>query len=79
MQAEKAAIKAQVNRLRRMHERQMARVSYLYEIEAYALSLQSPLIEAVHQQAIAAEKVRELTGMPLRNPELLVQETFPEA
>jgi len=78
LESEQAATEAQVGRLRHMHERQMAKVTDLYEIEAYAQSIQTSKLEAQHQKAIAAEKLRELTGTLLHDPDPLVQDTFPE-
>jgi outer membrane protein len=78
LQAEQEATDSQANRMRHMHERQMAKVTDLYEIEAYGQSLLTSKIEAQHQKAIAAEKLRELTGTLSHEPDPLVQETFPE-
>lgn len=78
LESELAASDAQVNRMRHMHERQMAKVTDLYEVEAYAQSLQTSKLEAQHQKSIATEKLRELTGTLLHEPDPLVQDVFPE-
>ncbi|QFY41388.1 hypothetical protein F6R98_01075 [Candidatus Methylospira mobilis] len=78
LESEQAATDAQINRLRHMHERQMAKATDLYEVEAYAQSIQTAQLEASHQKAIAAEKLRELSGILLHESDPLTQDTFPE-
>ena len=78
LQAEQAATEGQAKRLHAMLERQMAKVTDVYEVDAYAQSLQTSLIEASHQKAIAAEKLRELSGVLVQDPDPLLQDTFPE-
>lgn len=76
--AELEAMRSQTSRIRQMHERQLAKVTDLYEIEAYGQSLETTKIEAVHARSIATEKLREITGMLDEHPDPLIQEEFPE-
>ena len=78
LEAELASTRAQTLRMRRMHESQLVKVTDLYEVEAYGQSLETSKIEAQHQRAIATEKVREIAGVPVEDPDPLVQEEFPE-
>ena len=61
-----------------MNERQMAKVTDLYEVEAYGQSLETNLIEAKHERSISAEKLREITGVLINNPDVLNQVEFPD-
>ena len=72
------ASRTQLARLRKMHEQQMAKVTDLYEVEAYAQSLETSEIEAEHEKAIATEKLREISGVLVQHPEVLRQVDFPE-
>ena len=54
-----------LQRIRRMYERSMAKVTDLYEVEAYAETLKTRELEVHNAQAIALEKVREVTGVPV--------------
>jgi outer membrane protein len=78
VEAEKAATESQMDRLRRMFERQLAKVTDLYEVEAYYQSLQTKEIEARNAKAVALEKLREISGLSAKNITALAQETYPE-
>jgi outer membrane protein len=75
--AEAKATEVQMMRLRRMHESQMAKVTDLYEMEAYGQSIETSLIEAQNQRGIYTEELREITGISVTQPDELVQEVFP--
>ena len=68
----------QIERLQHMHESQLAKVTDLYEMEAYGQSLETSKIEAEHGRSIALEKVREIAGVTLTSPDVLLQNEFPE-
>ena len=78
LDAELDAVRTQIVRLQHMNERQLAKVTDLYEVEAYAQSLETSKIEAQHQRSIATERLREITGVVADHPDRLVQDTFPE-
>ena len=78
LDAELEATQAQITRLQHMHESQLAKVTDLYEVEAFGQSLETSRIEANHQRAIFSEKLREITGVPVHNPDRLVENNFPE-
>lgn len=78
LKAEQAATDQQVKRMRIMHKNELVSNTDLYEIEAYAESLQSSQLEAMHNKSIAAEKLRKLTGTLLHDFDTLTQEEFPE-
>ncbi len=75
--AEKELVDNQVKRLRFMHERQLAKVTDLYEIEAYQQGLLTREIEARNARAVALERLRETTGIAARDLAPLVRESFP--
>lgn len=77
LEAEKKSISVQIDRIRHLHETQMAKVTDLYEIEAYGQQVETSLIEAQHGEQIATEKLREITGVLVQNPDRLVQDQFP--
>jgi outer membrane protein len=77
LSAEKAAIEAQLQRLRAMHERQLAKVTDLYEVEAYYQGLMTREIEARNARAIALERLRETTGVQVKSIPPLVREALP--
>ena len=59
---ELSSTEKQLERVRAMHERQMAMVTDLYELEARTETLRSNLLESDNEAKIALEKLRELTG-----------------
>jgi len=60
-----------------MNESQMAKVTDLYEVEAYGHSIETALIDAKNQYSIHIEELREITGTTVQNPDLLMEEKFP--
>lgn len=66
LQAETQAVDSQLARLRRMHERQLAKVTDLYEVEAYRQTLNARDIEKQNAKEVALEKLRETTGMTVK-------------
>ncbi|WP_347986849.1 TolC family outer membrane protein [Methylomonas sp. AM2-LC] len=78
LEAELAATQAQLKSMRMMREHELASSTDLYEIEAYAESLNSTQLEAQHQKAIATEKIRKLTGTVMQTADPLTQNEFPE-
>lgn len=77
LQAEQAFSEGQVRRMQHLYERQMTKVTDLYEVEAYQQTLITAAIEANHNRAIELEKLQELTGFPSQDLNPLTQETFP--
>lgn len=64
-------------RIRRLYERAMAKVTDLYEVEAYAQTLKTRELELDNAQAIALEKVREVVGVPVTDLAQLTTEALP--
>ena len=63
--SEKEAINMQLKRLRQMHSRQMAKITDVYEVEAYSQALNTLGIEAQNAKAVSLERLRETTGLSL--------------
>lgn len=78
LEAESQSVTVQIQRLQHMHESQLAKVTDLYEIEAYGQSLKTAEIEAQYAKSIATEKLREITGVVAQSPDPLAQDEFPE-
>jgi hypothetical protein len=74
--AEKEAIKGQMERMRFMHERQMATVTNLHQVEACFQTLNTRQIEVDNAKAVAMEKLRETTGIAVKAVAPVVQERF---
>jgi outer membrane protein len=77
LQAEREAAESQLGRLRRMYERQLAKVTDLYEVEAYYQTLNAREIETQNAKAVALEKLRETAGVVVQEVAPLVRESFP--
>ena len=77
LQAEKEATQSQMKRLRFMRERQLAKVTDLYEIEAYYQGLLTREIEARNARAVALEKLREVSGVAAHDVAPLERSDFP--
>jgi len=77
LNSEKEAIESQLKRLRFMREKQMVKVTDLYEVEAYYQGLLTREIEVTNARAIALERLRETTGVPVTYVLPLVRETLP--
>ena len=63
LQAEKESIETQLKRLRVMRERQLVKITDLYEVEAYYEALLTKEIEARNFEAVARERLRETSGV----------------
>jgi outer membrane protein len=77
LQSEKTAIESQLKRLRFMRERQLAKVTDLYEVEAYYQSLLTREIETKNARAVALARLRETAGVDVAAVAPLVRDTFP--
>lgn len=77
IESERETVLAQATRLRKMLERQMAKVTDVYEAEAYLHSLETKAIEARAARAIALEKLQELSGSPVTGVTGLEQGSLP--
>lgn len=66
-----------MQRIRRMYERAMAKVTDLYEVEAYYQTLKTRELEIHNAQAVALEKVREVVGVPVADLARLMKEELP--
>lgn len=76
---EKEAVETQNKRLTAMHQRQMAKVTDVYQVEAYYQELQTRTIEAENKKAIALEALREITGSLPAKVDVLSIQSFPDA
>lgn len=74
--SEKEATESQIKRLRKMFERQMAKITDVYEVEAYYQSLNTLEIEARNEKRVALERLRETTGISLKEVAPLNKEKF---
>jgi outer membrane protein len=74
--AESQAATRQVDRLRAMRERQMAKVTDLAEADAYAQSLVTRTIDARNHQAVALARLTELCGIAVRQVPSLSRTSF---
>jgi outer membrane protein len=62
LRAERDAVDGQLARLRRLYERQLAKVTDVLEAEAYRVTLRAREVEALNAKAVALERLRETTG-----------------
>ncbi len=76
LQAEKEAVESRLMRLRFMRERELARVTDLYEMEAFYRGLLTREIEARNARAVAMERLRETTGLAAQQVAPLARESF---
>lgn len=75
---EQALTEAELNRIRKMRERQLAPITDLYEVEAYFQTLQTNELEAQNAKAVALEKLRETAGIPVPDIAPLQRDDLPE-
>lgn len=75
--AEKEATATQLKRLRAMRERQLVKITDLYEVEAYYEGLLTKEIEARNAEAVARERLRETTGVSVRRLAPMARQEFP--
>jgi outer membrane protein len=64
-------------RIRRLYERAMAKVTDLYEVEAYYQTLKTRELEIHNAKAVALEKVREVVGVPVSDLARVTKEELP--
>lgn len=77
LQSELELTDGDTQRIRRMYERAMAKVTDLYEVEAYYQTLKTRELEIQNAQAVALEKVREVVGVPVDDLVRLKKEELP--
>lgn len=65
--AELVSTEKQLSRVKALQERQMAKITDLYEVQAQVETLRSQLIDSNNDAKIALEKLRELTGDEVKN------------
>ena len=79
LNAETQAASQQVDRLKAMRERQMAKVTDLAEAQAYLRSLATRTIDAENDRAVALARLGELTGFEVTRVAPLAQTAFEPA
>lgn len=77
LQGELELTDGDMQRIRRMHERAMAKVTDLYEVEAYYQTLKTRELEIRNAKAVALEKVREVVGVPVTDLARLTKDELP--
>jgi outer membrane protein len=77
LQAEKDAATRNVDRLRAMRAREMARVNDLAEAVAWAQQLAIQEIDAMNKEAAARVWLREIAGIDPGAPPLMTRQSFP--
>lgn len=77
LQSELDLTDGDMQRIRRLYERTMAKVTDLYEVEAYYQTLKTRELEIHNAQAVALEKVREVVGVPVTDLARLKKEELP--
>lgn len=77
LESEKKSVAGQLERLRRMHERQMAKITDVYETEAYHATLLANELKARNARAVALEKLREITGIPVNDVPPVTRKRLP--
>ena len=77
LQGELDLTEGDMQRIRRMYERTMAKVTDVYEVEAYYQTLKTRELEIHNAKAIALEKVREVVGVPVADLARLTKEELP--
>lgn len=65
VQSELELTDGDTQRIRRLYERTMAKVTDLYEVEAFSETLRTRELEIHNAKAVALEKVREVVGVPI--------------
>lgn len=77
VQSELDLTSGDMQRIRRMYERAMAKVTDLFEVEAYYQTLKTRELEIENAKAVALEKVREVVGVPVADLARLMNEALP--
>jgi outer membrane protein len=75
--SEKEAIDTQLKRLHAMRERQLVKVTDVYEVEAYQQGLLTREIELRNARAVALERLREIAGVTVTEVSPLVRDPLP--
>lgn len=75
--AEKTATAAQLDRLRRLFERRMAKVTDVYEVEAHYAAIEAREIEIRNARDVALERLREIAGSADEDIAPLAVDSFP--
>jgi outer membrane protein len=77
VQSELDVTDGEMQRIRRLYERAMAKVTDLYEVEAFSQTLKTRELEIHNAKAIALEKVREVVGVPVADLARLTKAELP--
>jgi outer membrane protein len=77
VQSELEVTEGDMQRIRRMYERAMAKVTDLYEVEAFNQMLKTRELEIHNAKAVALEKVREVVGVSVADLARLTKEELP--
>jgi len=77
LQSELDLTDGETQRIRRMYERAMAKVTDLYEIEAYYQTLKTRELEISNARAVGLEKVREVVGVSVTDLARLKNDELP--
>jgi len=77
LQGEKALTEGDMKRISRMREMQMAKVTDLYEVEAYYQALLTKELEVIGEKDIALAKLRETTGIDITSLQKLDDTDLP--
>jgi outer membrane protein len=77
VQSEVELTEGDLQRIRRMYERAMVKVTDLYEVEAYSETLKTRDLEIHNAKAVALEKVREVVGVPVADLARLITGELP--
>lgn len=77
VQSELELTDGDLQRIRRMYERAMAKVTDLYEVEAYYQTLKTRELEIHNAKAVALEKVREVVGVSVTDLAQLTKAELP--
>ncbi|MBX3325138.1 MAG: TolC family protein [Nitrospira sp.] len=78
LQSELDLTDGDTQRIRRMYERAMAKVTDLYEVEAYYQTLKTRELEIHNAKAVALEKVREIVGISVADLARLIKDELPQ-
>lgn len=77
IQGEKAMTESDLKRIKRMQELQLAKVTDLYELEAYYQNLATKELEVIGAHDIALEKLHEISGLVVNTLQKLQGDGLP--
>lgn len=77
VQSELETTDGEMQRIRRMYEHAMAKITDLYEVEAYNETLKTRELEIHNAKAVALEKVREVVGVSVADLARLTKAELP--